>query len=77
MSTKDEAIRFAVEIIRKRDATTKTASPRLKHDYNKSINADMDDLLFYVQCHNLDMSEVWKKAFEFYNKHINTSKEEG
>ena len=75
MSTLDEAIRFAAEIIRKRDATDKTVSPRLKRDYNKSISSDMEDLLFYVKCHKLDMSEVWNKAFKFYNKQINTSKE--
>ena len=64
----DEAIRFAVEIIRKRDATDKTISPRLKRDYNKSINTDMEDLLFYAQCHKLDMNEIWNTAFKQYNR---------
>ncbi len=61
------AVGFAKEIIRKREAVNATKSQKLKHDYNKSINADMNDLLFYVQCHRLDMSEIWNKAFKFYN----------
>ena len=59
----EQAVRFAREIIRKRRATNKTKSNKLKRDYNKSISQDMKDLLFYVKCHNLDMQDVWDAAF--------------
>lgn len=59
----NEAVRFAREIIRKRRALYNTKSKKLKNDYEKSIQRDMDDLLFYVRCHNIEMSEVWKRAF--------------
>ena len=60
----EEAIKFAKEIIRKREAVYKTKSPRLKHDYNKSINRDMNDLIYYASKHNLSMQEIWDKAFD-------------
>lgn len=60
----DRAVEFAKEIIRKRKAVIHSDSLTLKHDYNKSINSDMQDIIFYAQCHHLDMQQVWDKAFE-------------
>lgn len=60
----DQAVEFAKDIIRKRKAAIQSVSPKLKHDYNKSINSDMQDIIFYAQCHHLDMQQVWDKAFE-------------
>ena len=59
----NEAVRFAKEIIRKRRALYKTKSETLRRDYEKSIQTDMADLLYYVRCHKLSMVEVWERAF--------------
>jgi len=58
----DEAVRFAREIIRKRLALYNTESKSLKRDYEKSIQRDMKDLLFYVRHHKLEMNAVWRRA---------------
>ena len=58
----DEAVRFAREIIRKRLALYNTESKSLKRDYEKSIQRDMEDLLFYARHHKLEMNAVWRRA---------------
>lgn len=58
----DEAVRFAREIIRKRLALYNTESKSLKRDYEKSIQRDMKDLLFYARHHKLEMNAVWRRA---------------
>lgn len=60
----NEAVKFAIEIIRKREALYNTKSEKLRRDYEKSIQTDMKDLLFYVRCHRLNMTDVWKMAFK-------------
>ena len=58
----NEAVRFAREIIRKRLALYNTESKSLKRDYEKSIQRDMKDLLFYARHHKLEMNAVWRRA---------------
>lgn len=60
----EKAVKFAKEIIRKREAYYKTKSPKLKRDYGKSIDRDMADLIYYAQQNHLDMQEIWNRAFD-------------
>ena len=64
----EEAVKFALEIIRKREAAYETKSPKLRRDYNKSVSQDMKDLIYYAQCHKLDMVDIWNAAFAISSK---------
>ena len=59
----NEAVKFAKEIIRKRDAAYKTKSEKLRRDYEKSIQRDQRELVYYAKAKRLDMKEVWERAF--------------
>lgn len=59
-----EAVKFAREIIRKREASKKTKSEKLRRDYEKSIQRDQRDLVYYAQARGLDMRAIWEAAFD-------------
>lgn len=62
-----EAVKFAREIIRKREASKKTKSDLLRRDYEKSIQRDQKELIFYAKAKGLDMTAIWEAAFEKHN----------
>lgn len=62
-----EAVKFAREIICKREASQKTKSKKLRRDYEKSIQRDQRDLVYYAQARGLDMTAIWEAAFEKHN----------
>lgn len=62
-----EAVSFAREIIRKREASKKTKSEKLRRDYEKSIQRDQKELIFYAKAKGLDMKAIWEAAFEKHN----------
>lgn len=62
-----EAVKFAREIIRKREASKKTKSEKLRRDYEKSIQRDQRDLVYYAQVRGLNMKAIWEAAFEKQN----------
>lgn len=57
-----KAIAFAKEILRKENAINITKSDKLKRDYRASLHKDRADLLYYCNCHNISVKEVFKAA---------------
>ncbi len=57
-----EAVKFAKEIIRKKDAVKRTQSKYLKADYTKSIQKDVKELRQYCDAKGLNMKEVVARA---------------
>ena len=57
-----EAIKFAKEIMRKKDAVKRTNSIYLKRDYEKSIQEDIKELRFYCESKGLSMKEIVARA---------------
>jgi hypothetical protein len=56
------AVEFAQEILRKERAINVTKSDKLKRDYRTSLHRDRGDLLYYCQCHNISVREVFEIA---------------
>ena len=57
-----EAVKFAKEIMRKKDAVKRTQSKYLKADYTKSIQKDVKELRQYCDAKGLNMKEVVARA---------------
>jgi len=57
-----EAVKFAKEIMRKKDAVKRTQSKCLKADYTKSIQKDVKELRQYCDAKGLNMKEVIARA---------------
>ena len=57
-----EAVKFAKEIMRKKDAVKRTQSKHLKADYTKSIQKDVKELRQYCDAKGLNMKEVVARA---------------
>ena len=58
----NKAVESAQEICRKVVACRKTQSELLKRDYEKSINNDYRELVYYCKALNISVYEVLKKA---------------
>ena len=57
-----EAVKFAKEIMRKKDAVKRTQSEMLKRDYEKSIKDDVKELRYYCDSKGLNMKEIVARA---------------
>jgi hypothetical protein len=57
-----QAIKFAAEIIRKKNAVLKTKSKSLKADYMKNVNDSEKELREYCRYKCLDYDEIMVKA---------------
>ena len=57
-----EAVRFAKEIMRKKDAVKRTQSKTLKKEWEKSISRDVKELRYYCDSKGLNMKEVVRRA---------------
>lgn len=58
----NQAVKLAKEICRKITAVNKTKSETLKRDYNKSINNDIAELIYYCESLQIDIQEVFNKV---------------
>ena len=57
-----QAIKFATDIIRKKNAAEKTKSRFLKKDYMKSVKESEKELREYCKYRNLDYDDIMSKA---------------
>ena len=55
-----QALRYAEEIIRQREAVKKTKSQKLKTDYLKAIYQEEKELRFYCKCNKISYNNIFK-----------------
>ena len=58
----NNAIEFAKEIERKKQAIKQSTSDNLKRQYRKSVNRSIKELKYYCNLRGLSINEVWKEA---------------
>ena len=61
------AVIFAKEILQKKKAVLETSSYKLKKEYRKSIQEDLEELQYYCDAMGLSVSEVLRRAEEESN----------
>lgn len=62
------AVIFAKEILQKKKAVLETSSYKLKKEYRKSIQEDLEELQYYCDAMGLSVSEALRRAEEEYGK---------